>query len=226
MIFQNYYVATLIAVLLSLFLSAGCSDGNDDANNTDSNVPTPDFAEPTVGKPSLPGPFFDDIGYENFEYFISGVATSYTNINELTSAGKWEVQASENAEYTTRLVVFRPSNPASFNGTVIVEWLNVSSGTDIASDWMLTHTELTRRGYAWIGVSAQERGVDTLKSNSEERYYSLTHPGDSFSYSIFSQVAQLIRSRPDDGVLGPLNVEAILAAGESQSAAHLQLMNG
>ena len=44
-----------------------------------------------------------------------------------------------------------------FNGTVVVEWLNVSGGVDAAPDWTFAHTELIREGYAWVGVSAQKR---------------------------------------------------------------------
>ena len=148
-------------------------------------------------------------------------AESYTNVNELTSIGEWDVQAAEVAEYKTRVVVFKPANPANYNGVVIVEWLNVSAGSDLGNDWMLAHTELTRRGYAWIGVSAQSRGVESLKETRPERYSALSHPGDSFSYSIFSQIGKLIRSESDEGLLGPLGFDALLAAGESQSAYRL-----
>ncbi|MGB1139800.1 MAG: alpha/beta hydrolase domain-containing protein, partial [Halioglobus sp.] len=169
----------------------------------------------------LGGPFFDDVGYDLSEFVISGTADAYTNVNELTPSGMWEVQVADSMDYTTRLVVFRPSDPGSFNGTVVVEWLNVSAGSDVASDWRLTHTELTRSGYAWIGVSAQARGVETLISSGDERYASLSHPGDSFSYSVFSQVAALLRSDQGEALLGPLNATAILAMGESQSASRL-----
>ena len=37
------------------------------------------------------------------------------------------------AAYRTRLLVRRPSNPARFNGTVVVEWLNVTSGTELSA---------------------------------------------------------------------------------------------
>ena len=86
---------------------------------------------------------------------------------------------------------------------------------------MLAHTELMRSGYTWVGVSAQSRGVSALKSANETRYAPLDHPGDSFSYSIFSQVAQLLRSKDDTGPLGSLDAETFLAAGESQSATRI-----
>src|ERR687893_338946 len=67
------------------------------------------------------------------------------------------------APYTSRIVVNRPVDARDFNGTVIVEWLNVSGGADASPDWMQAHVELIRRGYVWVGVSAQSVGVNGLK---------------------------------------------------------------
>ena len=78
--------------------------------------------------------------------------------------GKYTAVATSTAPYTTRAVVMRPVNPRRFNGTVVVEWLNVSGGADAGPDWMLGHNELIREGFVWVGVSAQKVGVDALKS--------------------------------------------------------------
>ena len=64
------------------------------------------------------------------------------------------------APYATRIVVVRPTNPSKFNGTVVVEWLNVSAGADASPDWNAVHRELIRSGYAYVGVSAQKVGVE------------------------------------------------------------------
>ena len=53
----------------------------------------------------------------------------------------------------------RPEDAARFNGTVVVEWMNVSAG-ESAPDWDYLNPELMREGYAWVGVSAQALGVD------------------------------------------------------------------
>ena len=57
----------------------------------------------------------------------------------------------------------RPANPAHFNGTVIVEWMNVSAG-ESAPDWDFLNPMLMRDGYAYVAVSAQALGVDGGKS--------------------------------------------------------------
>jgi hypothetical protein len=142
----------------------------------------------------------------------------------------WEVAPGETADYETRILVYRPIDRRDFNGTVIVEWLNVSGGVDAGPDWIMGHVELIRGGYAWVGVSAQFVGVEggpplldilpsmPLKEVDPERYGSLVHPGDSFSYDIFSQAARAIRRPAGLNPLGDLKVDAVIAVGESQSA--------
>jgi hypothetical protein len=36
----------------------------------------------------------------------------------------------------------------------------VSGGVEAGPDWTLSHTELIREGYVWVGVSAQYVGVE------------------------------------------------------------------
>ena len=105
------------------------------------------------------------MGYKQSEYFFSGTAKAYTPIDPLTSDGQWKVSATSSAPFTTRIVVNRPIDPRDFNGTVVVEWLNVSGGIDASPEWMQTHVELLRRGYAWVGASAQAVGVNALEGS-------------------------------------------------------------
>jgi hypothetical protein len=102
----------------------------------------------------------------------------------------------------------------------VVEWLNVSGGADDSPDWTLSHNELVREGFAWVGVSAQQVGVDAAKSTDPAEYSSLSHPGDSFSYDIFSQAGQAVREDAAE-VLAGLHPRKLIAAGESQSAGRL-----
>ena len=98
--------------------------------------------------------------------------------------------------------------------------------------WTSAHSELLRDGFAWVGVSAQRVGIEggttivgqgsfSLKSIDPERYGSLSHPGDSFSYDIYSQVGQAIRHPVGADPLGGLKVKAVIGSGNSQSAARL-----
>jgi hypothetical protein len=173
------------------------------------------------------------VGYEQAEYFISGTASAYTNTGPLGADGMWSVAPADTATYKTRILVYRPTNPKKFRGTVVVEWLNVSGGVDAGPNWTQSHVELLREGVAWVGVSAQIVGVEggppllpgivslPLKQVDPARYGSLHHPGDSFSYDIFSQAGQAIRAPSGPSPLGDLKVKRVIAVGESQSAIRL-----
>lgn len=182
------------------------------------------------GTPFYAGVNFDEaeVGYRETEYFISGTAMSYIATDELKSDGAWSVEGADAAEYTSRIVVLRPMDESAFNGTVVVEWFNVSGGLDAAPDLTQMQTELMREGYAWVGVSAQSAGIEgggafdlPLKLIDAERYGRLNHPGDSFSYDIFSQAAQAVRNPAGMDPLDGLSVQRMIAMGQSQSAFRL-----
>jgi len=183
------------------------------------------------GSPSIISTNFNlaKVGYRTGEYFISGSAVRYRLKGAAPADGRWRVARGATAAYKTRLLVYRPSDPRKFNGTVVVEWLNESAGSDTAPDWIGDHTQLIRQGSAWVGVSAQALGVNGgtgvlgagglgLKKTNPRRYGSLRHPGDAFSYDIFSQAAQAIRHPRGASPLGGLRAKVLIAEGESQSA--------
>jgi hypothetical protein len=178
---------------------------------------------PVAGPPVLVGhTSFDlaSVGYTQSEFFLEGTADAYAPTTPLTPDGKWTVEPTSPAHYRTRLVVNRPIDPHDFNGTVVVEWLNVSGGSDASPDWMNLHVELIRHGYAWVGVSAQVVGLEALKvppRGDAVRYATLTHPGDAYSYDMFSQAGTAVRADARR-VLGGLRPDRVLAMGESQSA--------
>lgn len=226
--------------LVVLSVSA-CSDNSDRSTSLPEPEPEPEPApeylpinQPQVALAPDIGTVLDfgifDLAAEGFaqqEYFLTGTATAFVNLNELQSDGFWEVEPAEQADYTTRVLVRRPTNADAFNGTVIVEWMNVSAGFDTTPVWDNTHVEVIRQGYVWIGVTAQLVGVEGregsivpfhLKGFNPERYADIHHPGDSFSYDIFSQVAQAVGEPGGLDLLEGLSVERIIGAGQSQSA--------
>ncbi|WAC91317.1 alpha/beta hydrolase domain-containing protein [Mycobacterium sp. Aquia_213] len=193
-------------------------------------MPESPTVTPVPGKPLLLLGGFDigDLGYVAEEFFVSGTASSYAPASELGPDGRWAVTPSGTDDYTTRIVVLTPSDQAQFNGTVLVEWLNVSGGIDAPAVWMMAHREIVRAGYAYVAVSAQKVGVDggtsmlgfdmSLKTQDPTRYAPLGHPGDAFCYDIFSQAGELARSAD---ILRGLRAEHVIAVGESQSAMYL-----
>ncbi len=207
----------LVASVIGLMLFAATPGATAAANATVSGPITGG-----AGVPSVSTTMFDlnKVGYEQSEYLLHGTASTFAPKVPLTNDGKWTVTASDPVDYTTRLVVYRPKDAKKFNGTVVVEWLNVSGGNDAGPDWVMGHTELVRDGYAWVGVTAQKVGADAAKTADPTRYESLNHPGDSYSYDIYSQAGEAVRKHADS-VLGGLTPKKVLAAGESQSASRL-----
>jgi hypothetical protein len=196
-------------------------------------VATPAITGPIAGPgaPSLDSTTFAlaPFGYTEEEFFAAGTATGWVNDGALSADGRWSVSPGATASYTTRLLVRRPTARARFNGTVVVEWLNVSGGFDAAPDWTSTHTMLLRDGFAWVGVSAQYVGVSGgppldrnlhLKAVNPARYGPLVHPGDTWSYDIFSQAGRAVRQSAHV-LLGDLRPRRVIAVGESQSAFRL-----
>jgi hypothetical protein len=167
-------------------------------------------------------PYLAAAGYEEKEYFISGNATAYTTTAPLTSDGKWNnIVPNSSAAYKTRILVRRPIDPKQFNGTVIVEWFNVTAGYDADWVWTMIYPEVLRSGYAYVDVSAQAVGVNALPIYDALRYGSLSHPGDSYSYDIFSQAAQAIEYPVGINPLEGLEIKRVLATGNSQAAHRL-----
>ena len=187
------------------------------------SVPTPTISIPPAGTKGFPfltsSIDLASFGYTEEEFFISGDAQSFVNSGTLGNDGVWNVSPGATASYTTRLLVRKPIDLERFNGTVVVEWLNVSGGVDTAPDWDYAHVELLREGYAWVGVTAQFVGAAFLPEFDSARYASISHPGDSWSYDIYSQAGiAILHGNPRPlGRLTPL-VRTLLADGESQSA--------
>lgn len=196
---------------------------------------TPTVTGPVAGSPTILSTSFDlaPFGYVQEEYLFGGDATAYTSSTPLGEDGRWTVTPASTAPFTTRMVVVRPQDPEDFDGTVYVEWLNVSSGFDAATSWTHTHLEMLREGAAWVGVSAQAVGVQGgqapgegpapggLKAADPARYGTLHHPGDSYSYDIFTQAARAVRGDGTVAPLGPLVPKRLIATGESQSATRM-----
>ena len=164
-------------------------------------------------------------GYLEEERFFSGTATAYTKSGSWGIDGMWEATPGSTAAYRVRMLIRRPKDARRFNGILVVEWLNVTAQLEGAADYMQMQEELVREGYAWVGIGAQAVGVNAprtgLKAWDPTRYGTLTHPGDAYSYDIFSQGAQALRHPKGEDPLGGLPVRHMIATGRSQSAFRL-----
>ena len=152
-------------------------------------------------------------GWVEEEFFFEGTAKTYTTAT-----------ATE-APFKSRILVRRPTDPKDFNGTVIVDWNNVTIPADRDVAWSVVHDTIMERGFAYVSVAAQRLSIEAsplaLKQWDPVRYGSLSHPGDDYSFDIFAQAAEAVL---DEKVLGELRpcVERRLAMGASQSGSRLK----
>jgi hypothetical protein len=201
--------------LLAAVVLIGCCTAFAVATPAEGAVVSPTLTVPPTGVKGYPlwDSYYDvtPFGYEEEELFVSGTAANADGVT---------------ARYTTRIIVTRPTNPAAFNGTVLLDWVNVTAQFENAVDTMLSREMLMREGFAYVHVSAQEAGICCLplltpKTWDPVRYDALNHPGDEYAFDIFTQVAQAFKAPADIdpmGALGASSVQRVLAAGQSQSA--------
>ncbi len=227
-------VATVVAIVL---VTGGTNSGAATSSTTaifsraamlEGPITTGHIIEPL----SANAPDLAEHGYIEQEYFASGTASAF-KATSMPSDGRWTITPTTSASYATRILVRRPASPARFNGTVVVEWMNVSAG-ESAPDWDYLNPSLMEAGYAYVGVSAQELGVDGgqailgnqgsssggLVGEEPARYGSLHHPGDQYALDIYAQIGKAL-SAPRPSALGGLRPTHIIAVGESQSAYYL-----
>lgn len=98
-----------------------------------SGVPNPTVTGPipstqgSQGRPQTDSAFdLAPYGFVEEEYFLSGTAKTYG-------------ATPTTADYTTRMLVRRPADPKKFNGTVIVEWNNVTAQHDQSPDYFWSY---------------------------------------------------------------------------------------
>src|SRR5690606_18531404 len=165
--------------------------------------------------------------YVTEEFIVEGTANAFRPTRPLTEDGLWSVEQGERASYATRLVVCRPAAIEKFEGTVVVEWLNVSGGTDAGPIFSQIRRYVLKHGWIWVGVSAQraglfggaiiQTGATPVSQMDPQRYGFLDHPGDAYAFDIFAQAGAAIRGG-NLGALSGFKPQRFIAAAASQSS--------
>lgn len=227
---QQLAARKLTSLLICSFLLSSCGTSTGPGDNLNDppgfTPPPPDLPIPQT---RLTGPIPDDagprghalwdswydlseLGYVEEEYFITGQARSATG--------------AEDAEYTTRFIIRRPADAANFNGSVFMDWVNVTAQFENAVDTLHSHDFLIEEGYAFVHLSVQAVGLCcnplTPQTWDPQRYADLNHPGDDYSFDMLAQIAEAIRNPLEIDPMDGLNVERIIVGGQSQSAGKLK----
>lgn len=200
------------------------------------------LAQPTVPLPQVRGPLavtdssrpwlsadrtqqpvaLAPLGWVEQEFLVNGRANVYD----------WAANAALTtlvtaAPYATRLLVRRPADPASFNGTVVVELLNDARVYDWAFLWALSWQHFVDEGVAWVGITHTPQAIEALKRFDAARYGELGFanpvPGEQcgspattspleegLQWDMISQVGTLLKSDSAGAPLQGFNVEHLL----------------
>ena len=99
-------------------------------------------------------------GFVEQEFKIEGTANSYTIPAAANPAVTQDATvATTGNPYRTRMLVYRPTDPAKFNGTVIVESVNATNGWDTPIHWFEQKEMFLRKGYGYVWISNQNATI-------------------------------------------------------------------
>ncbi|GAA3909377.1 hypothetical protein GCM10022382_14990 [Microbacterium invictum] len=175
-------------------------------------------------------------GYTEREFFASGEAHRFQNADgsvfawspreSMTTAIRGDIAG----DYKTRVVVRQPS-AEKFNGTLVVELTNVTTGNDGEFTFAESYDTLLTEGYAVAVVSGKKVGVDNIVATRPARYGDLevepedcaagACPVDTMSIDIFTQISKALKDSPDSPFAEIGGVDEVIAVGQSGSASNL-----
>ncbi|MDR7079297.1 hypothetical protein J2Y03_004355 [Neobacillus niacini] len=164
---------------------------------------------------------WNDYGYEEKEFFLSGKANVYS-INEKNEP----YIKSSNNDYTTRMIVRFPEDPSKFSGRVYVDILNASSGVDLEDTFGRSYDWYMNEGHAYIGITSKTDTINALKRFDSERYADLNwqvngKDENGLFWDMLSQLGTKLRSESAGDLLGGLSPEHVYLSGQSQSGFYL-----
>ena len=178
-------------------------------------------------------------GYAEKEYFLSGLAKAYAynNPSSATDDSVSPVQAGP-VPYVNRILVRAPSDPAKFSGNVIVEIANDALISDNETAWPYANSQFIANGDAYILLTSQPAGLQTLKAFAPNRYRALSWPTVAATKNacnagaegglIYDQVTELGNLLKSNGSTGPLtgySVKHLFLTGYSAGASILLSYN-
>jgi len=168
-----------------------------------------------------------ELGYIEEEYEMSGTGNIYDYVDN--AAQSPEIAVTEpDVPYVTRMLVRRPADPGTFNGTVYIEILNSTARWDDDPIWRMSYPSFVRAGSAYVGITSDPLTVDFLRNRwgapefearNRDRYQNLTMDRFGQVWDILSQGAALLKddANPENPMAG-FGVERIIQTGYSQSA--------
>ena len=137
-------------------------------------------------------PKVEDFPYVTEEFFVSGTA--------------------KDAPYTTRIIVRRPKDPASFSGVVVSEALH-AGGRSLIFEW--SRVSILTRHHMFVEIVHSPGNINLLKTFNAERYASLNIAMGQTN-EVIAQAGMLIKSGA--GPFAGYRVQKITLMGTSASS--------
>jgi hypothetical protein len=134
----------------------------------------------------------EDFPYITEEFFVSGTA--------------------KDAPYTTRIIVRRPKDPATFSGVVIAEALH-AGGRSLIFEW--SRVSILTRRHMFVEIVHSAANINLLKTFNAERYASMNIAMGQTN-DVIAQAGMLIKSGM--GPFAGYKVQAITLMGTSASS--------
>ncbi len=164
-------------------------------------------------------------GYVEEEYIVSGSVDVFAYPDPPVRGDLREVPGAP-SDYTTRIIIRRPSDPHDFDGTLVVEWWNSTAGFDTAPVWDPSAEFFTEQGWIYVGISNAPQSVGFLAAGCPfpgaacgTRYAGLQLPEQGMAYEMVSQIVNLLRSHDPDNPLGDdFRPHRVFHGGQSQQA--------
>jgi alpha/beta hydrolase family protein len=173
-------------------------------------APTPTVSGPVTGPGMMyPNPAIsivpgattaESFPYITEEYFVSGTVTD--------------------APYTTRIIVRRPKDPASFSGVVVAEALH-AGGRSLIFEW--SRVSILTRRHMFVEIVHSGPNITLLKNFNAERYASLAI-AQGQTNGVLAQVGALIKSHT--GPFAQYKVQYATLMGTSASSATVRTYLG
>lgn len=192
-------------------------------------VPVPQLTGPLPDTDSAGVGVWDvsKFDYEALEYVLTGVADIYEPVamadahdsstrDTTRDLGRrsFELKKLKSAQdYRTRLVVYRPRDPARFSGNVIVESFHtLGGGTGVV--WNSIHDFFIANGDAYVGFQHPST-VEQLKRTGGARYAALQMSDPTQLWDGLAQTAALLKSAVAHNPLHGYRVRYLFLTGIS-----------
>lgn len=174
------------------------------------------------------------LGYTEREYVVNVSSPKvYSYIGSSTKVRSRPAPRSPQRQYRSRIIVRAPEDPSAFNGRVLVEMMNTTTMVDLDVAWEQAHEYLIREGWAYVGITVQQTGLNALRGfvRDPSRYadlgLNLMVPraakdatsgarDPSLAWDLTSQVGALLASDRAANPLADYSVDSLYLTGQSQ----------